>query len=143
MERTLNPGVLSTVPSLVSGLRLRVDAVPDTRHRGDDPGFAEPFAQRGDGDAYGVGEGVDVLVPGPFEELFGADDPALGGDEDVEDGELFAGERDIASVAEDLPAEGVEPEARDLADGGRAYARLRSSALSRRTSSRSSNGLVR
>ncbi len=49
----------------------------------------------------------------------------------------------MASVAEDLPAEGIEPQARISRTGGRAYPRLRSSALSRRTSSRSSNGLVR
>ena len=81
-------------------------------------GFAESFAQCGDGDADGVGEGVGVLVPGPLQELFGADDTAFGGDEDLEHGELLPGERDVASVAEDLPAEGVQPEARDLADRG-------------------------
>ena len=50
--------------------------------------------------------------------VFGADDTAFGGDEDFEHGELLPGERDVASIAEDLPAEGVHPEARDLADRG-------------------------
>jgi hypothetical protein len=57
---------------------LRVDAVADAGHRGDDPGFAEAFAQSRDRDAHGVGERVGVLIPRPFQELFGADATAFG-----------------------------------------------------------------
>jgi hypothetical protein len=110
-SRTLSPGRLSTSTA-------GVDAIADARLRGDDPRRAEPFAQGGDGDADGVGEGVGVLVPGALQQLFGADDPALGGDEDFEHGELLAGERDVAPVAEDLAAEGIQPQARDLVDRG-------------------------
>ena len=64
------------VASLVS-----VDAVAGAGYGGDDPGFAEALAQSGDGDAHGVGERVGVLVPCPFQELFGADDAAFGADD--------------------------------------------------------------
>src|SRR4051794_26943972 len=77
-------------------------------------GLAEAFAQRRDGDADGVGERVCVPIPRPSEELFGADDAAFGGDEDLEDGELLAGQRDVAVVAVDLAAERIEPQAGDL-----------------------------
>src|SRR3569833_165226 len=100
-----------------SAARLRgVDPVADDWHRGDQPWLAESLAQRGDGDTDGVGEGVGVLVPGPFQQLFGADDTTLGGDEHFEHGELFASERDVTSVAKNLPAEGIQPQTRDLTD---------------------------
>jgi transposase len=62
LRRTLKPGALSTVFSLTPGVRLSVDAVAGAGHGGDDPGFAEPFAQCRDGDAHGVGERVGVKV---------------------------------------------------------------------------------
>jgi len=46
---------------------LSVDAVPGAGHGGDDPGFAEAFAQSRDRDARGVGERVCVLIPRPFQ----------------------------------------------------------------------------
>jgi hypothetical protein len=73
------------------GVWLSADAVPDAGHSGDDPGFAEAFAQCRDRDAHGVGERVGVLVPCPFQELFGADDTTFGGDENFEHGELLPG----------------------------------------------------
>src|SRR4051812_20821524 len=94
LSRTLGPGALSTVVSLASGLRSGVDAVSDAGHGGDDRRFSETLAQRRDGDAHGVGERVGVLIPRPLEQLFGADDTALGDDEDFEHGELLAGQRD-------------------------------------------------
>src|SRR4051794_13083856 len=97
-RRTLPPGALSTAVSVSPS----VDAVAGAGHRGDDPGFAEAFAQCRDRDAHGVGDRVGVLIPCPFQELFGADDAAFGSDEDFEHGELFAGERDVAAVAVDL-----------------------------------------
>src|SRR4029450_3924205 len=106
---------LSTVSSLTPGVWSCVDAVPDAGHGGDQPGFAEPFAQCRDGDARGVGERVGVLIPRPFQELFGADDTAFGSDEDFEHGELFPGERDVAAVAGDLAAAQGPPQARALA----------------------------
>ena len=93
---------------------MRVDAVADAGHGGDDPGFAEAFAQCRDGDAHGVGERVRVLVPRPLQQLFGADDTAFGGDEHLEHGELLAGQRDVAAVAVDLAAERIQPQAGDL-----------------------------
>src|SRR4029453_10403589 len=121
LRRTLKPGALSTVSSLTPGVWLSVDAVADTGHGGDDPGFAEPFAQSRDRDAHGVGERVCVLIPRPFQELLGADDTAFGSDEDFEHCELLPGERDVAaslrSVAEDLAAERIQPQARDLSPG--------------------------
>ena len=53
-----------------------------------------------------------------LEELFGADDPAFGRDEDLEHGELLPRERDVAAVAVDLAAERVQPQAGDLPHGG-------------------------
>ena len=117
MRRTLKPGCLSTLSSLTSGAGCCVDAVPGARHGGDDPGFGEALAQCGDGDAYGVRERVGVLVPRPFQEFLGADDPTLGGDKDLEYGELLPGQSDVPAVAEDLPAERVQPQARDLPYG--------------------------
>src|SRR5438874_3114184 len=117
LRRTLNPEGLSTVSSLAPGVWMGVDAVPGAGHRGDDPGFAEAFAQCRDRDAHGVGERVCVLVPRPFQELFGADDAALGGDEHLEHRELLAGERDVAAVAVDLAAERIQTEAGDLSHG--------------------------
>src|SRR6476646_2716423 len=97
-RRALSPGRLGT-----SSLAHRcVDPVADAGHRGDEPWFAESLAQGRDGDADGIGERVGVLVPSPLEQLFGADDAASGGDENLEHGELLPGERDVAPVAEDL-----------------------------------------
>ena len=80
-------------------------------------GFAEAFAQCRDRDAHGVGERVGVLIPRSFQELFGADDTAFGGDEDLEHGELLAGERDVAAVAVDLAAERIQTQTCDLSHG--------------------------
>src|SRR3954470_1632016 len=96
LRRTLNPGALSTLLSLAPGVRLRVDAVPGAGHGGDDPGLAEAFAQCRDRDAHGVGERVRVLIPRAFQELLGAHHAAFGSDEDLEHGELLAGQRDVA-----------------------------------------------
>src|SRR5215218_4185729 len=79
-SRALSLGRLFMSAARVGGVRAGVDSVADAGHGGDEPWFAESFAQCGDGDAHGVGEGVGVLVPGPFQELFGADDTAFGGD---------------------------------------------------------------
>ena len=103
-------------PSLAS-VPVGVDAVPGAGHGGDDPGFAEALAQCRDRDAHGVGERVRVLVPRPFQELFGADDTAFGSDEHLEHGELLAGQRDVAAVAVDLAAERIQPQAGDLPHG--------------------------
>src|SRR5215472_14539202 len=101
----------------MAGFWLGADAVPGAGHGGDDPGFAEAFAQCRYCDAHGVGERVCVLIPRPFQEFFGADDTAFGGDEDVEHGELLPGERDVAAVPVDLPAERIQTQARDLPHG--------------------------
>src|SRR6478672_8813147 len=111
-RRALSPGRLGTSPAL----HICVDPVAGAGHGGDQPWFAESLAEGRDRDADGVGEGVGVLVPGSLQQLLGTDDTALGDDEDLEDRELLPGERDVAAVAEDLPAEGVDPEARDLTD---------------------------
>src|SRR4051794_13610853 len=104
LRRTLRPGALR----MVSSLAPRADAVPGAGHGGDDPGLAEALAQCGDRDAHGVGERVRVLIPRPFQELFGADDTAIGSDENLEHRELLAGERDVAAVAVDLAAKRIE-----------------------------------
>src|SRR3954463_12227509 len=114
LRRTLKPGALSTVSSLAPAAWLSADAVPGARHGRDDRRFAEPFAQCRDRDAHGVGERVCILIPCSLQELFGADDAAFGGDENFEHGELLAGERDVAPVAVDLPAERIQPQTRDL-----------------------------
>src|SRR5918912_854609 len=103
--------------SLTPGVWLRADAVPNPGHRGDDPGLAEASAQCRDGDAHGVGERVCVLIPRPFQELFGADDTAFGSDEHFEHGELLPGERDVAAVSVDLAAERIQTQACDLSHG--------------------------
>src|SRR6185295_16228983 len=108
---------LATVSSPTPCLRLRVDAVSDAGHGGDDPGLAEPFAQSRDRDAHRVGERVCVLIPGPCQELFGTHDTAFGSDEYLEHGELFPGERDVMAVAVDLPSERIQTQARDLSHG--------------------------
>src|SRR4029450_4288972 len=117
LRRTLNPGALSTGLSLTPGVSLRVDAVAGAGHGGDDPGFAEPLAQSRDRDAHGVGERVRVLIPRLRQQLFGADDTAFGGHENLEHRELLAGQRDVAPVAVDLTAGRIQPHARDLLDG--------------------------
>jgi hypothetical protein len=91
-----------------------VDAVADTGHGGDQPWLAEPLAQGRDGDAYGVGKRVRVLIPCPLQEHFGADDTAFGRHEDLEHGELLAGQRDVAAVAVDLAPERVQPQTGEL-----------------------------
>src|SRR5262249_27487837 len=68
-------------------------------------------------DAHGVRERVRVLVPRPFQQLFGADYTAFGSDEYLEHGELLPGERDVAAVAVDLAAERIQTQTRDLAHG--------------------------
>src|SRR3954467_15075855 len=110
----LKPGALSTVASVTCGVHSCVDAVPGAGHGGDDPGFAEAFAQRRDRDAHSVGERVCVLIPRSLQELFGADDTAVGSGEDIEDGELLPGQRDVAAVAVDLAAERIHPQTCDL-----------------------------
>src|SRR5436305_9107413 len=94
-----------------------LDAVPDAGHGGDDPGFAEPLAQSRDRDAHGVGERVCVLVPCSRQELFGADDTAVGGDEDLEHCELLSRQRNVAAVAVDLAAERIQAQTCDLSHG--------------------------
>ena len=102
------------LPSFACGASSRIDAVAHAGHRDDQPRLTEPFAQGRDRDAHGVGERVGVLIPCPFEELFGADDAAFRSDEDVEHRELFPGERDVSAVAIDLAAKRVQPQACDL-----------------------------
>src|ERR1700687_3716909 len=102
------------VSSLTPGVWLSADAVPDAGHGGDDPGFAEAFAQCRERDAHGVSERVCVLIPRPFQELFGADDTAFGSDEDFEHCELLAGQRAVAAAALDLAAERIQPQTCDL-----------------------------
>ena len=70
-----------------------------------------------DGDAHGVRERVGVLVPCSRQEVFGADDTALGGDEDLEHRELLPGQRDVAVVAVHLAAERIQSQACDLSHG--------------------------
>ncbi|OIK00880.1 hypothetical protein BIV25_07100 [Streptomyces sp. MUSC 14] len=101
----------------MSGRWWRVEAVADAGHGGDDPGFAEPLARCRDGDAHGVGEGVGVRVRRAFQEFFGADDTAFGGDEDFEHRELLPGQCDVAPVPVDLSAERVEAQPPDLPHG--------------------------
>src|SRR5262249_10958395 len=104
------------------GVWLSVDAVPDAGHGGDQPGFAEAFAQCRDRDAHGVGERVRILIPRPFQEFLGTDDTAFGGDEDFEHRELLAGQRDVAAVAVDLAAERIHTQTCDLSHGWPAVA---------------------
>src|SRR4051794_3574498 len=111
------PGDLSTVDRFLSVVRGSFDVVADAGHGRDEPWFAESLAQGGDGDAHRVGERICVLVPRLFEELLSTDDAPLGRDEDLQHGELLAGERDVAIVPVDLAAEGVQPETGDLAHG--------------------------
>src|SRR5436305_9044662 len=105
------------LPSLAAGVWLSADAVSGAGHRGDDPGFAEAFAQSRDRDAHGVGERVCVLIPRSLQEFFGADDTAFGTDEDFEHGELLPGQRDVAAVAVDFAAERIQTQACDLSHG--------------------------
>ena len=72
MAALVNTAALPMVTSLTAGLWLSIDAVPVVDDGGDDPGFAEAFAQCRDGDAHGVGERVGVLIPRPFQELLPA-----------------------------------------------------------------------
>src|SRR6266576_126051 len=105
---SLEGAALFKISFLTPGIWLSVDAVPGAGRGGDDRGFAEAFAQCRDCDAHGVGERVGVLIPRSLQEFFGADDTAFGGDEDVEHGELLAGERDVVTVPVDLAAEWVQ-----------------------------------
>ena len=71
-------------------------------------------SQSRDGDAHGVRERICVLVPCSRQELLRADDTACRRDEDLEDGELLPGQRDVAAVTVDLAPERVHPQTRDL-----------------------------
>src|SRR5579884_951676 len=102
------------VRALTLGVWTRADAVPGAGHRGDDRGFAEPFAQGRDSYPDRVGERVGVLIPCPSQELLSADHTPLGGDEYLQHGELLTGERDVATVSIDLAAERIQTQARDL-----------------------------
>src|ERR1700736_1620873 len=114
---SLEGAALFKISFLTPGIWLSVDAVPGAGCGGDDPGFAEAFAQCRDCDAHGVGERVGVLIPRPFQQFFGADDTAFGSDENFEHGELLPGERDVAAVAVDLAAERIQTQAGDLSHG--------------------------
>src|SRR5262249_14951094 len=81
------------------------DAVPDAGHGGYDPGFAEAFAQCRNGDAHRVGERVCILIPCALQELFGADDTAIGSDENFKHCELLPSQRYVTTVAVYLAAE--------------------------------------
>src|SRR6185295_14903509 len=48
------------------------------------------------------------------QQLFGADDTALGGDEDLQHRELLAGQGDVTAAAVDLSPERIEPQTCDL-----------------------------
>src|SRR6202008_3818568 len=117
LRRTLRPGALSTLFSFTLRVWLRIDAVADAGHGGDDPGLAEAFAQCRDRDAHGVGERVCVLIPRPFQQLFGAEDTAFGSDEHFEHRELLAGERHVPAIAVNLSAEGIETQTCELSPG--------------------------
>src|SRR3954453_16414403 len=112
----LKPRRLATLSS--PAVLLRVDAVADAGHGGDDPGPPEPLAQPGHRDADCVRERVRVLIPRPRQKIFRADDAALGGDENLEHCELLPGQRDVAAVAEDLAPKRIHSETCDLAHGG-------------------------
>src|SRR5215472_12949006 len=84
-------GAWHTAPGALS-LWLASDLVPGAGEGFDDGGVAEFLAQFHDGDADGVGEGVCVGVPDAFEEVFGADDVAVGGEEGVQDAEFLVGQ---------------------------------------------------
>ena len=94
----------------------QLDPVADARHGLDHPRLAEALAQRRDGDAYGVGERIGVLIPRALEQVFGAHDSAAGGHEHIEHRELLARESDVAPVAVHLTTKAVEPDAGDLDD---------------------------
>src|SRR4051812_21111199 len=94
-----------------------LDAVADAGNGRDEPGLAKALAQARDGDAHRVRERIRVLVPRPCQQLFGADDTAFRGDQDLEHGELLAGQSHVAAVAVALAPERVEPQPRDLPDG--------------------------
>ena len=61
-----------------------------------------------DRDPDGVGERVDVLVPGLLEQSFGAERGGAGSEQRFEDGALLGGEVELPSVAGDGASERVE-----------------------------------
>ena len=90
----------------------------------DDVGLAEFASESGDGDLDGVGEWVDVLVPGLLEEPLGAERGGAGFEQGFEHRALFRGELDRLSVAGDGASRGVklDPGRLERAAAGRGFA---------------------
>ena len=81
-------------------------------------GFAQFPAEAGQGHRDGATEGIGVLVPHPLEELLGADDGAVGAEQDFQEPELLAVERDRRARPADPPAGPVEDEVSPHGDRG-------------------------
>ena len=143
LEANAQPGALSTVSSLAPGVCCVSMRYPAPATVAMIQGSPRRLRSAETVMRTALVNGSAFSIPRPFQELLGADDTAFGGDEDLEHGELLPGQRDVAAVAVDLAAERIQPQACDLSHGWPLWARLRSSALSRSTSSWSSNGLVR
>src|SRR5690348_10549986 len=77
------------------------DAVADSGGGLDDVGLAEFASKSGDGDLDGVGERVDVLVPGLLEELLCTECAGAGSEQRFEHGAFLVGELDRSPVAGD------------------------------------------
>src|SRR3954453_17189917 len=93
--------------------------IPHSWDSDDDGGRSQPTTQCHHGHPYDIGERVDVLVPDPFQELFGADDGAVRAQELLQHPELLARQPDIAAVAEHLTAGRIEGDPGTLQPGRR------------------------
>ena len=109
----------------------------------DDAGLAEFASEAGDGDPDGVGEWVDVLVPGLREELLCAECAGAGFEQCLEHGTLFCSEFDRSPVAGDGAGEQVEFDPGGVRVRVPAVGLRRASARMRRTSSGKWKGLGR
>jgi hypothetical protein len=100
---------------------LRCRLIPGNADHGlDQRRISELAPQPADGDGDRVAERVGVGVPHVFEQLLGADDPAIRGDEVLQDAELLAGQRQRLTRARCPVARPVDHEVVPLDDSGRA-----------------------
>ena len=109
----------------------------------DERRLAQLPAERHDRDPDDVGERVDVLVPGLFQQLLGGHDGATAPEQFGENREFLVPQRQRPAISRGLLAGRVEPDAGPLQDRRIGWAGPRPRARTRATSSANANGLAR
>src|SRR5437660_1127422 len=94
------------------------DPVSDAGYGLDNRWLSQLPAEPADGDRDGSGERVGVLVPGLFQEVFGAEDGVISSHERFEHRELLGGEVELLPVAVGGMAQGIKFDAGGAEDTG-------------------------